>query len=516
VARLNANNGQKIGPSLVLRVMAGDTIQAGVKAFYKSTGTSTSSSTSSSMVIALLQVFAGSGVSDGAHYATGGNSPLATNFGSGNYDALKQQDPNQNLSDKPKAYLNYVLFDDRFNMVGENSGVKQVQGSPDALQTLATDRMVVKKTGFLYIYTNNESGEDVFFDNLVVALNTGPLLEETHYSPFGGTLAGISSKALQGTSYFENRLKYNGKELQSGEFNDGSGLMTYDYGARMYDQQIGRWMRTDPLSEISRRWSPYNYAYNNPVRFIDPDGMNVEESIVTQLNQDFISLAQGNYHASTNSKPFDWVHDRASNKVLWDPNVHSASDVTDPNKQYLGKGGILYGAANGGLVNLKNGGDWDYAVSPMSASSATTNVDEGESGGESEGSGEWTHAANYEIGALGTAWGAKENLLDYAAKLSPEIEELGYFKAVKLGSRGLLVAQAVVSGAQIYHVWNHSDGNWRTNEGNKWGVTAKATLDVTMGAIGAFGGPIGLGISGAYFLGDAFGVWGDWGEIPKP
>jgi len=120
----------------------------------------------------------------------------------------------------------------------------------------------------------NETSQDVWFDNFKILSQGSILVQETHYDPWGLELTGIG---YEYAGVKKNKYLYNGKELI-----EDAGLQYYDYGARMYDPVIGRWGVVDPLSDKMRRHSPYNYAFDNPVRFIDPDGMAPDDIVSKQ------------------------------------------------------------------------------------------------------------------------------------------------------------------------------------------------------------------------------------------
>jgi RHS repeat-associated protein len=270
--RTNATTADRKGLSMVLKVMAGDKLNILGKSYYFVNGPVSNNPFNAN---ALIGAFLGTGLAVGGAGNTavvhGATTVALTNNTTGTYTPINAFTNNNpvNPNNNVKAGIAYILFDEQFNYAGAGfDPVNSATGGgikPHFLQDIA-----VPKNGYIYIYCSNESNTDVFFDNLEVVHQRSPILEETHYNAWGSKLLGISAQAANGV---KNNFNYTGKELQTAEWADGSGLEEYDYGARMYDPQIGRWNVVDPMADKMRRWSPYNYCFDNPIRFIDLDGM---------------------------------------------------------------------------------------------------------------------------------------------------------------------------------------------------------------------------------------------------
>ncbi len=93
----------------------------------------------------------------------------------------------------------------------------------------------------------------------------GDVLQDNNYYPFGLSTGEATNYIAD--ACLENKYLYNGKELD-----DDLGVGWYDYGARFYDPQLGRFHTIDKLSEKYYPWSPFVYVGNNPIKRVDPNG----------------------------------------------------------------------------------------------------------------------------------------------------------------------------------------------------------------------------------------------------
>jgi len=190
--------------------------------------------------------------------------------------------------------------------------------------------------GFNYVYQYKDHLGNIRLSYKNISLTSTPslqLVEENNYYPFGLKHKGYNT-AINGTHH---KYMFGGKEFDE----SFQTLNTYDFGARNYDPALGRWMNIDPLAEQMRRHSPYNYAFDNPIYFIDPDGMSpdIYNGGLVRNKKDLENSIENGFGKN------DWV-EKQDKSIVWDDKVTSANDKDlQAGDKYLGKN-VLVGTHN--------------------------------------------------------------------------------------------------------------------------------------------------------------------------
>jgi RHS repeat-associated protein len=282
--RLNGSTGDKTGLGITLKVMSGDTISIYGRSYWHNNGGSPSN-TYNVVVNDLLAALAGTGPIAGS-----GKNATAVALAGSAYVPSELTNflgtaPSPGTG--PKAYINWVLFDEQFRIVTASSGFHKV-GAGDVIDNFAgTGAVNIAANGYLYVYCSNESNITVFFDNLQVVHNRGHLLEETHYYPFGLTMAGISSKAA-------GKLENKTNKFQGQEYNDDLGVDLYEFKYRMDDPQTGRFWQVDPLADKYVYNSTYAFSENKVTGHVELEGLEAVPAGTPQgyLYNAFSSMSQ--------------------------------------------------------------------------------------------------------------------------------------------------------------------------------------------------------------------------------
>lgn len=311
VSRLKQED-QKVGPNLILKVMAGDQINAQTNYYYTGTVDNSGSSGILNPLLGSLLGTLTNGVTTSTLHDKAG--AITTNYGVNPGDLGTFLSGQNNGQPTPQAYINVLFFDENFNFVaydnvtGLGSNAWRVATAGDGHQPIITPTIKVPKNGYAFVYVSNESKTPVFFDDFAVTHTRGRIVEENSYYPYGLKAKGICAKAFDKG---ENKYGYQGSFEEDEEETGWN-----EFGLRMYDPQIGRWNSTDPITQFA---SPFVGMGCDPVNLVDPTGGGVGDIIGTALTDNWVGTAIGTivgtavgYFTSSGASP----HARFSNMAM--------------------------------------------------------------------------------------------------------------------------------------------------------------------------------------------------------
>ncbi len=247
---LNGSSGGQVGVAKSLSVMPGDvvTIQAYAK-YTTATGTTSNLAAFATALLGAFQLPAP---------VAGETATAASAINSyGALEAAGSGNGTTNHTD-PMVFATILVFDRNYTY--KDAAYKQLDASGTLSATYA-----IKEPGYVYVYISNEEAtlRDVYFDDVTITQVASPVIQSQDYYPFG-----LTFNSYQRDNVVSNKYLYNDKESQ-----DDLGLGWLDYGARMYQPELGRWSAIDALTEEMPGFSPYNYVFNNPVGLVDPFGL---------------------------------------------------------------------------------------------------------------------------------------------------------------------------------------------------------------------------------------------------
>ena len=185
-----------------------------------------------------------------------------------------------------------------------------------------------------------------------------------------------------------NEYLYNGKMMQ-----DEMGLNWLDYGTRFYDPVLGRWHSPNPFSEVNRRWSPYRYGYDNPMRFIDPDGMLEDWYRNDETGAVFWSSSTANTQARGGQeyRNIGTSYSTYAEGTRYDYNQGEVSNISNASPRFNLEGGQYIPKTittdDGSKVNVTfnynspTGGNGDKAISKEAVTLLVTGVNEANNSG---------------------------------------------------------------------------------------------------------------------------------------